>query len=498
MIRNGCRITAFCLPVIAGMVPFCTSAAAQGPVVCEAPTVYGAGTAGHAGAVPTLDTYGRPPRVGDAGFGIDVASARPGSTVGLIVARDRGFATALGVDLWIDLATVLTVIPKVTNATGWCRFDLPVPPSSNIVGEEFTAQLLVADPDGAAGISASAGLEFRVCDTTPAANLRTSSSGTPTCWAAQDPSCINTVAAVQSFVSSDGSSFEWVGAHLVVNERTTVTQVNAIGASIQEDYDLLDCELLVYSAPADGEFAFAPELLVEHQTSIGLRNTSPPAFGGTSPIGVPYRYLEFEIDEFELSPPIEASGPLPDPFGYSPSSYWVVIRRKDANENGLVFAATMATPGGDLATSDSLAPLWSDFEGIGLGSLGVAVDVLARTDCEGAMVDSLELQNLAITWIALASSVGDALQLDIGLRSTVAVRLVAWRDGQVESTHMRAEGPLLPLFVIHDLHAAASLETTEGAVSAWLVIHGATDWGQPVTTIELMTAAVCPSVAWWL
>ncbi|MCA8944099.1 MAG: hypothetical protein KDB80_16160, partial [Planctomycetes bacterium] len=374
-------------------------------VPCQPPTSYGIGTAGSFGLIPELTTGNRAARVGDTDFAIDCFRARGNTSVGLALSLGSGSSSFLGATILVDLQQIVGVLPHATSTNGYTSFPLPVPPQSSLVGTTVYAQALVADPFAIGGLAASQGLSFTICDTSLETDLRRTANSDSTCWEAQDASCTDLRPALPSWSGPSGQQYAITGIRVVVSEEVTISRVTAVGAAIDEDYTNLDLDLIVYAG--DDAFGHAlgvtPDgpLPVHHDAFVSLTNPSPPLFGGQSPIGVANRYLEFQFEEFGLTP-------TPTLSGFQPATYWFVIVRKNAPPDGLVFASTSEGDEPDLFTSDAFHPGSTDYSTFGMNPGRAAVDVFARPPCASFEVSISainltanftrnELRNLAVS-----------------------------------------------------------------------------------------------------
>jgi hypothetical protein len=122
---------------------------------------FGRGCPGTGGLVPRISTTGLP-RLGNAGFAIDLDSARPDSNAVLGMDVQRGLLRLD--DCRLYLPNVLVALPGRTDANGRLAMRFAVPTSSALIGAEAFVQFMVRDPNGAwsAGASFSSGMHLLV------------------------------------------------------------------------------------------------------------------------------------------------------------------------------------------------------------------------------------------------------------------------------------------------------------------------------------------------
>jgi hypothetical protein len=121
-----------------------------------AATAFGSGCPGSRG-VPRLAAFGRPVS-GNAGFGLDLCSARAGAVFAHHFSANAGaIALGGGCDLLFDPPTLLAVVGGVTGPAGFAATPLPLP--LGLPPLSFVVQSVVVDPAGPVlGVAVSPGL----------------------------------------------------------------------------------------------------------------------------------------------------------------------------------------------------------------------------------------------------------------------------------------------------------------------------------------------------
>jgi choice-of-anchor B domain-containing protein len=135
---------------------------------CRDPEIYGNGSAGSGGYVPTLATVGAP-KIGGAPFTLDGSDLLGGANGLLLVGFARAQIPFKGFDLLVDPAPPTFLIPVTATgpagAAGAGTFSLSdaIPDDTSIVGIEVDTQVLMFDGGAPRGLASSAGLAFWVC-----------------------------------------------------------------------------------------------------------------------------------------------------------------------------------------------------------------------------------------------------------------------------------------------------------------------------------------------
>lgn len=126
---------------------------------CPALATYSPGLAGVNG-IPTLGATGGQPRIGNAGFGLALGSARPNAPVAWIV----GGATAnIPVFGGVLAARPDLVVSLATDGSGNAALPLGVPNMPILVGQSLFTQVAVADAAAVQGIALSPAARLQVC-----------------------------------------------------------------------------------------------------------------------------------------------------------------------------------------------------------------------------------------------------------------------------------------------------------------------------------------------
>ena len=108
---------------------------------------YGIGCPGSNTQIPAIGAIGAP-RIGTSGFQIEVTNAAPQNPAVLLFANQAGFAAIGNCMLWLGGA-VSSFPATVTDPNGRAVQAIPIPNSPGLIGFQFFAQCLVADPGGA-------------------------------------------------------------------------------------------------------------------------------------------------------------------------------------------------------------------------------------------------------------------------------------------------------------------------------------------------------------
>lgn len=120
--------------------------------------LYGTGTAGTAGQVPEVHTFGAA-FAGNNNFRIDIEKAAPNSQVALLIGAKDSSVTVLSANILVDLGAPLLVANLQADANGDVSVSIPI---GDLVPGAVFAQALVLDSGAAQGIAASRGLRFDV------------------------------------------------------------------------------------------------------------------------------------------------------------------------------------------------------------------------------------------------------------------------------------------------------------------------------------------------
>lgn len=283
---------------------------------CTRAIYYGTGTPGTNGLTPAIRTVNEP-LVPNAGFFLRGDQMLGGAACAYILGfQDQDFPF-LGATI---LASPVRSAATIASTDGTASFPLPIPDNPNGIGIDVFAQMLVLDPGAPAGLAASDGLRFALCD--PAVpvevNLRQDANGVDaTGWNVQDGS----LAANNQEVGAFRGRRVWQLplARIEVPQRSRVTRVRVLGVSRLEDYaGFANLQVAVYPDPPTGFGLdpFDPSQAVHFDNStVSLSSTQPPVFGGSPFVleGIPFRFLELEFTDFTLEP----------------GSYWISIGRLD-------------------------------------------------------------------------------------------------------------------------------------------------------------------------
>ncbi|MBK9387995.1 MAG: hypothetical protein IPN34_24520 [Planctomycetes bacterium] len=110
---------------------------------------YGAGCAGTGGRIPTLVGTGGAPRLGNAGFAVELRDALASTPAALAISLlPFDFPLGGGCDLLVDPLGGLNSQLGATSASGVARFALPIPAEPLLVGAQAFLQGLALDPQG--------------------------------------------------------------------------------------------------------------------------------------------------------------------------------------------------------------------------------------------------------------------------------------------------------------------------------------------------------------
>lgn len=141
-----------------------TLAAALAAVApCQAPCGplhYGVATAGGGAVAPTIAAGGGPAVLGNAGLTIEVDGVPAGAPLVQLLGFARIAAPFAGVEVLVDASLVA---PAIATSTGTSSYGLPIPAASGLVGVHVYSQAMAVDPTGPAGITATDGMQLRVC-----------------------------------------------------------------------------------------------------------------------------------------------------------------------------------------------------------------------------------------------------------------------------------------------------------------------------------------------
>ncbi|MCA8941919.1 MAG: hypothetical protein KDB80_05100 [Planctomycetes bacterium] len=414
--------------------------------------------------------------------------------MGLILSLGSAATSVLGVQVHIDLGSVIAVIPRTAASSGYASFDMPLPVHTGILGQSIFTQLFVADPGAAQGVAASPGLQLTICDTSPERNLRQVAGIDASCWNVGDSTCTDNQPALTSSASPDGSTFDVVGVRVEVERETTITRLAGVGALASEDYANLTLSLVVYGHEATfGLSGMSPDQAVHVQHGISLTNTAPPEFGGQSPLGVPNRYLELDVEDFSLSSPLSDFG----------APYWIVVYRADTSDE-FVWSHTTIDLGSDSRAADFLGSIAVPLDAFGHTPGTVAIDVFGRTDCAdfeigGGFTDFL-VTAYETYWPqahAAFSSLGivgcaPIMFIEHPLDGSAPVIVSTMRDVYAGGGLNCGSEPFRPQCTNPALSLAAT-QTSPGEISAWMCTYqlGTTS---PGFSVFLLSRRVCP---WW-
>jgi len=124
---------------------------------------FGTGCAGTAG-IPTLDSIGGPPALGNQSFQVRLQNALPSAPAVVGLASGTASLPAFGCLIEIDVTTLLLQLgPQTTDASGEALFNLPIPDDFFLLGITFSMQGAVVDPGSPSGIVAfSTGLDASI------------------------------------------------------------------------------------------------------------------------------------------------------------------------------------------------------------------------------------------------------------------------------------------------------------------------------------------------
>lgn len=131
---------------------------------------YGSATAGSGGHLPSLESSGGFPHLGNGGFGLDVRGGLGGAAGAVVLAwAPSPGIPLLGGTLWFDpsailigLGVALSGAPGAPGA-GAATLPLAIPANPALDGARMFQQALVLDPGAPAGIAMSQGLSIELC-----------------------------------------------------------------------------------------------------------------------------------------------------------------------------------------------------------------------------------------------------------------------------------------------------------------------------------------------
>jgi ELWxxDGT repeat protein len=122
---------------------------------------WGTGCRGTGGLVPRIEGVGGAPVPGNASFGVEVQNALPLASAWLVL----GFSPVElplggGCSLYVNLAPIALLFPRVTSGAGVATVALPVPLDPLLIGVQLFAQWAIADPAGGfSGLALTGGLK---------------------------------------------------------------------------------------------------------------------------------------------------------------------------------------------------------------------------------------------------------------------------------------------------------------------------------------------------
>lgn len=137
---------------------------------CPFHTPYGSGLAGTGGLVPLMATSGGTPRLGNAGYALEMSNGRGGATAAFLL----GLAPAsipfklghLLIDVTLPYVVFFVPLPGTPGGAGQGTLTIPLPISDDplLVGLAVYDQFLVQDPSAPVGWAMSNGIEVAFCD----------------------------------------------------------------------------------------------------------------------------------------------------------------------------------------------------------------------------------------------------------------------------------------------------------------------------------------------
>lgn len=136
---------------------------------CGVPNVYGVGTAGTGGMVPTIDFAGGFAKVGNASFAVKSTKLRGGANTALLVSLGQGQFPLLGVTVLVDPAQILAAPTVQADGTagapgaGTSIRTLPIPALAGLANLPLYLQVIAIDPNGPQGLSATPGMRVSIC-----------------------------------------------------------------------------------------------------------------------------------------------------------------------------------------------------------------------------------------------------------------------------------------------------------------------------------------------
>jgi choice-of-anchor B domain-containing protein len=130
---------------------------------CGVPLLYGAGTAGTGGLVPTIDYSGGFAKVGNGTYAITNTNVKASAPVALIVGVASANVPVLGINLLVDIVQPTLVFSGNANAQGIANFPIAIPPNASWAGVTYYAQSIVLDSGGPQNLAATRGMRTTIC-----------------------------------------------------------------------------------------------------------------------------------------------------------------------------------------------------------------------------------------------------------------------------------------------------------------------------------------------
>lgn len=136
---------------------------------CRPPVNYGGGHAGSGGFVPTIESSGGLPQLGNGAFQIQVDDCLGGSPGFLFFGFGAAEIPYRGIDLLFSLSTPFFMFPRTVSGpagvpgAGSLSFPAPIPNVAAGLGTTVYAQFVSLDAGGSQGFASSAGLAFTIC-----------------------------------------------------------------------------------------------------------------------------------------------------------------------------------------------------------------------------------------------------------------------------------------------------------------------------------------------
>ena len=124
------------------------------------PLHYGSATAGAGSAPLTVSTGGGAATLGNAGLSVDADGAPAAAPLVFLLGFTRTSVPAFGVEVLVDAAVIQ---PALASSIGGASVALPIPSAPSLVGVHVFAQALAVDATGPVGVTASDGMQLRVC-----------------------------------------------------------------------------------------------------------------------------------------------------------------------------------------------------------------------------------------------------------------------------------------------------------------------------------------------